>query len=225
VDRDDFQAWLVLKGLEVASELLKWWNMHEEVDELDDVEGFAKYRGDTVADFYQAVRANVHERGWLTDGEFTVLSLARWCKVTIEGFGGGDFLTVEDLADYMRLEFVMVGEQHARVKSTGSMEDETQGQDVDTERRALAEEIAGVTTGRVNFGWHGISMSHRACARSVASRRAIHWSFRWGSAGCMMICDMRTGVRAHACGHSICFVCGVVGVCTGCAVTVSYGPS
>jgi hypothetical protein len=73
VDRDDFQAWLVLKGLEVASELLKWWNLLDEVDELSEVDGFAKYRGDTVADFYEVVRANAHERGWLTEG-------ARFCR-------------------------------------------------------------------------------------------------------------------------------------------------
>ena len=141
----------------MASELLRWWRSLEEADELSDVEGFAKYRGDTVADFYEAVGANTQERGWFTDGEFTILSLARWCRMTIEGFGHGDFVSVEDLAEYMRLEFVMVSEQHTRVTSMGGMEDDSQGQDVDTERRALAEDIVGGTTGKVNFGWHSIS--------------------------------------------------------------------
>ena len=70
-----------------------------------------------MAELSAAIRANGDVRGWLVNGVFTVLSLARWCMMTIDEFGGGEFSTVEDLAEYMRLEFRMVGEQHARAVS------------------------------------------------------------------------------------------------------------
>lgn len=148
----------MLKGLDVAGELFKWWMLRADTEDPMTVDGFAKYRGDTEADFFEAIRRTAQERGWLTaGGEFTVSALATWCKMTIEGFGGDDFKTIDDLAEYMQMEFRMASEQHARNTSVGGMDDGAAEGDVDVERRTLAEAIAGVSGGKVNFGWHGVA--------------------------------------------------------------------
>ena len=157
IDRDDFRSWLVLKGLDVAGELFKWWMAQADTEEASAVDGFAKYRGDTEADFFEAIRTDAQERGWLADGEFTVAALARWCNKTIEGFGGDDFKSIEDLTEYMEMEFRMAGEQHARHTSAGGMDDGAEEGDVDVERRTLAEASAGGSGWQVNFGWHSIA--------------------------------------------------------------------
>ena len=43
VDRDDFQAWVVLKASDVASEVLKWWKGLDEMDARTESSGFAKF--------------------------------------------------------------------------------------------------------------------------------------------------------------------------------------
>ena len=61
IDRDAFEGWLVLKGLQLAGDLLKWWVALEEAaeGELDCL----KYRGDSVAGFFRASSCSLGKEG------------------------------------------------------------------------------------------------------------------------------------------------------------------
>ena len=157
VGKDEFRNWVVLKGLAVASELLKWW-MRVEVSAEGVSDGWKTSGAETVVDFFEKIRADLHEREWLEQGEMTVFSLAKWCRTVVgEDFGGDDFSSLEDLAEYMRLEFRIVHERHGVIDSSGAMEDGAPRPDVDVEAEESAKRVAGIATGKVSFGWHGVA--------------------------------------------------------------------
>ena len=56
----------------------------------------------------------------------------------------------------MRMEFKIVHERFGVIDSSGAMEDGVTRPDVDVEAEEAARRIAGMT-GKVTFGWHGVS--------------------------------------------------------------------
>ncbi len=63
-----------------------------------------------------------------------MLALAKWCRAVVgEDFGGDGLGVVQDLAEYMRLEFRIVYARHGKVDSSGAMETGAGRPDVDVE--------------------------------------------------------------------------------------------
>ena len=162
---------------------------------LEEVEegslGFGKYRGDTDADFFERIKADLHDREWLKGGEVSVSALARWCVATIDGFGGEEFEEAGAVAEYMRLEFRIMYEQRAKPMSAGGMEDGAREVDVDVERREIAEAVAGVA--KMNFGWHGISDEPSGVQDVGRFEKAYPLEFPMGIGG--LYDDMRHELR------------------------------
>ena len=111
VEKDDFQTWIMLKGLVVASELYKWW-LHREVEDEGAAEGWKISESDTCADLFDKIRDDLFDAGCLEQGNVTVLSLAQWCRRVVgEGFGGAVCPELNDLVEYMKLEFRIARER------------------------------------------------------------------------------------------------------------------
>ena len=103
VEKDDFQTWIMLKGLVVASELYKWW-LHREVEDEGVADGWKISVSDACGDFFDKIRDDLFDAGCLEQGTVTVSSLAQWCRCVVgEGFGGAACPELNDLVECMRL--------------------------------------------------------------------------------------------------------------------------
>jgi len=180
VEKDDFQAWIMLKGLVVASELYKWW-LHREVEDEGAVEGWKITESDTCADFFDKIRDSLFEGACLEHGKVTVSSLAQWCRRVVgEGFGGDDFPELADLVEYMKLEFRIVRERHSNESNSGGMENGPDRPDIDVEARETASVVAGVAG---KFNWHGVSGEPSAFNEEGRFEKAHPLEFPMGIGG------------------------------------------
>ena len=180
VEKDDFQTWIMLKGLVVASELYKWW-LQREVEDEGAVEGWKITESDTCADFFDKIRDSLFEGACLEHGKVTVSSLAQWCRRVVgEGFGGDDFPELADLVEYMKLEFRIVRERHSNESNSGGMENGPDRPDIDVEARETASVVAGVAG---KFNWHGVSGEPSAFNEEGRFEKAHPLEFPMGIGG------------------------------------------
>ena len=119
---------------------------------------------ETDVGFFRKLKDDLLRRDWLEDGEVTVRAVARWCREVVGGrfADTDDFESLEDLAEYMRVELRIVQEQSASVRASCAMEGELDGLDVDESARQAAEHLAAVAprAGKAVYSCR----SHRACA-------------------------------------------------------------
>ena len=116
-------------------------------------------------------------------GDVTVAALARWCRsVARVDFGGDEFADAAELAGYLRMEFKIVHERYGVIDSSGAMEDGVTCPDVDVEAEEAVRRIAGVT-GKVTFGWYGVSDDPSGMHEVRCSERAHPLEFPMGIGG------------------------------------------
>ena len=116
---------------------------------------------ETPVDFFQRLKESLRRRDGLEEGAVTVAALARWCWEVGGGRvdASGDFETLEDLTEYLRLVLHIVQEQSLSFRGSGALEGAVDGLDADESLRQAAEHLANVgpQSARTVFGWHKIS--------------------------------------------------------------------
>ena len=124
VAEEDFGTWLTLRDLDLASQLSSFWRNMDIRPDGEVVQSMKESDAESDVGFFRKLKDDLLRRDWLEDGEVTVAALARWCREVVgERFADtDDFPSLEHLADYMRLEFRIVQEQAARVRSSCAME-------------------------------------------------------------------------------------------------------
>jgi hypothetical protein len=72
VEKDDFQTWIMLKGLVVASELYKWW-LHREVEDEGVADGWKISVSDACGDFFEGLQVNLYMKVVIIEHEFLLV--------------------------------------------------------------------------------------------------------------------------------------------------------
>ena len=142
---------------------------------------------ETDVGFFRKLKDDLLRRDWLEDGEVTVHALARWCREVVGGrfADTDDFVSLEDLAEYMRVELQIVQEQSASVRASCALEGELDGLDVDESARQAAEHLAAVAprAGKAVYSWHKIEQDPSGMRDPGRIERAHPLEFPMGIGG------------------------------------------
>ena len=145
---------------------------------------------ESPVDFYTRLKEELRKREWLEEGEVTVRGLARWCREVVGGrFGeSGEFESLEELTEYLRVEFRIVDELSASFRASGALEGAPDGLDADASVREAAEHLAAVSTApqssaKTVFGWHRISKDPSEMRAAGRLERAHPLEFPMGIGG------------------------------------------
>ena len=142
VEEEDFATWMQLRDLDLASHLLAFWRELDIGAHGDLVHSLKENDAETPVCFFRKVKEDLARRDWLEDGEVTVRSLARWCREVVGGRFADDvdFVDLEELVEYMRVELKIVQEQSASLRGSCALEGEADGLDPDEAARQAAGE-------------------------------------------------------------------------------------
>ena len=175
VDADVFRKWMELGNMTLGQELQGWWASLEVMLE-GSMEGWKACDAETAMDLFRRVREDLRTREWLTDGAVSVLALVRWCREVVSPrFGGDELETLEELADFLRVELRVVQEHFFDGRSAAVMEEMPDGVDVDVAAVKAAEKVV--------FGFPGQDDAPTAFAAVGRLERAHALEFPMGIGG------------------------------------------